>query len=161
MEDSIKKNFFIFLFLFYFPNSKNNFSHPERDRHAVEFSIYSAIAGILINLHDAAGTMSSETKIFPITEALVNVDASFDLKLFSCLTGFAWREAKSILEPAIEEDLAKLNAFMVNLQEISDQKQVRMDAMDEDEDEDNICSICYSNVIDCQFVSCRHRSCTQ
>lgn len=150
---------FLIIFFTSFTNLEP-FSLTERERHAVEFSIYSAIAGILVNLHDAAANISSNT-IFPITEALVNVDASFDLKLFSCLTGFAWHEAKGIRESAIEEDLKKLKTFMENLEETNNQKQSKMNTDGEDEDEDNICSICYSNVIDCQFVSCRHRSCTQ
>jgi len=117
-----------------------------------EYGIYGPTAGICATLFEY------QDKQPTIVDTFANVDGSDDTKLFESLADFTWADAKQTTEEGISFDLPRLQKFMDSLREKYD---ARVTAMDEDEDEDNLCSICYSNKLDTTFVPCGHRSCKQ
>ena len=128
-----------------FPGGLNGAKH-------FEYGIYGPTAGICATLFEYQDKQPS------IVDTFANVDGSDDTKLFESLADFTWADAKQTTEEGISFDLPRLQKFMVSLQ---DKYDARVTAMDEDEDEDNLCSICYSNKLDTTFVPCGHRSCKQ
>ena len=120
----------------------------------LEYGVYGPVAGIITKL--SSNECSFELGIL---DSLASVDANSDLKSFNGLFAYAWEKSIQTSPDGIERDVPKLNNVRVVLTEKYAAKEVA--TKDNDDDDENLCSICYGYDIDTVFIPCNHRSCNQ
>lgn len=117
-----------------------------------EFKVYGPVCGILVSL------FNHENRQHKIEKTLARVDGAKEATIFKELGKFPWNEAKQTREEALHQDLPHLHQFIDCL----DKEYIHnASSVSDDEDDDNVCSICYSNPIDTLFIPCNHSSCKQ
>jgi len=113
-------------------------------------SLIAPAAGVLLNMH-AAGP--------DFVKTLVS-DEALNLGVFKFLCSYDWVLEGEGPHEHHHKKLAKLKAFVHDLEKLKLKQEEKKSSKPEQEEEDSqLCTICCTRVMDCTFFPCEHRSC--